>query len=121
VISVSLVANRYATERSPMPRPAQQSPELLLRGSLIRLSRKCGKPSCYCAKGAPHETPALSSSIGGVTKILTLRREDLPEVRAAIGRYNKALAELERRALAGIARLRQRLEKEKAQMRGRRP
>jgi len=94
---------------------------LLLRGSLIRLSRKCGKPSCYCAKGAPHETPALSSSIGGVTKILTLRREDLSEVRAAIGRYNKALAELERRALTGIARLRQRLEKEKAQMRGRRP
>ena len=104
-----------------MPRLAPQSPELLLRGSLIRLSRKCGKSSCYCAKGAPHETPALSSSIGGVTKILTLRGEDLPEVRVAIGRYNKALAELERRALAGIARLRQRLEKEKARMRGRRP
>jgi hypothetical protein len=33
---------------------------LVLRGSLITLRRKCGRPGCRCARGALHETPALS-------------------------------------------------------------
>jgi hypothetical protein len=32
--------------------------------------RKCGKASCRCAAGAPHESPALSYSVAGRTKIL---------------------------------------------------
>lgn len=99
-----------------MRRSKQRPSELpLLRGSLIVLRRKCGKPSCSCAKGALHETPALSYSLRGVTKMLTLRRQDLPEVRAGLRRYKKALGELERKVLGGIARLRKRIEREKAE------
>jgi len=86
----------------PNPLPA----DLLLRGSLITLRRKCGKPSCHCAEDAPHETPALSISVRNVTRIVTLRREDVAEVRNALRRYQQALAELDRKALGGITLLR---------------
>ena len=86
----------------PNPLPA----DLLLRGSLITLRRKCGKPSCHCAEDAPHETPALSISVRNVTQIVTLRREDVAPVRSALRRYQQALAELDRKALSGIAFLR---------------
>ena len=99
------------------PTPPRLEP-LLLRGSLIVLRRKCGKRACHCAQGGAHKTPALSVSVDGVTRILTLRRQDLAEVRSALRRYQQALADLDRRALGGLARLRQRLEREKAARRG---
>ena len=104
-----------------MPRatPPRLEP-LLLRGSLIVLRRKCGKRACHCADEGTHETPALSVSVDGVTQILTLRRQDLPEVWAALRRYQQALAELDRRARGGLAQLRKRLAREKAAARGQR-
>lgn len=81
----------------------------LVRGSLIRLRRRCGKPTCRCAQGAPHETPALSYSVNGTTRLLTLRPEEVGAVRAALGRYRQGQRELERQALAGLTALRQRL------------
>lgn len=50
---------------------ARRDAPRVLPGSLITLRRKCGKASCRCATGAPHETPALSYSVGGRTKMLT--------------------------------------------------
>jgi hypothetical protein len=81
----------------------------LLRGSLFTLRRKCGKASCRCADGAPHETPALSYSADGRTKILTLRAEDVAAVAAALGRYQTTRDELDARADAGVAALRERV------------
>lgn len=80
----------------------------LVRGSLITLRRRCGKPTCRCAQGAPHETPALSYSVEGRTRTLTLRPEDLPVVQAALERYAAARQRLEDEALAGIEALRAR-------------
>ncbi len=41
--------------RPPFPR--------LIRGSVITLRRRCGKPTCHCAKGEEaHESAALSYS-----------------------------------------------------------
>jgi hypothetical protein len=78
----------------------------LVRGSLIVLSRRCGKPTCHCAQGQPHTTPALSVSEQGKTRILTLRPAQLPAARAALRRYQQARAQLEHEAAAGLARLR---------------
>ena len=89
----------------------------ILRGSLITLRRKCGTPTCRCSKGELHQTPALSYSLGGSTKMLTLRTQDLPQVKAALKRHRKALQQLDREALAGIRALRQRIQREKARTR----
>jgi len=88
----------------------------LLRGSLILLRRRCGKPACRCANGKPHETPALSYSVKGSTRILTLREENVREVKAALARYRDAAALLDRQALAGIEAFRKKIEKEKVRM-----
>jgi hypothetical protein len=78
----------------------------LLRGVLFTLRRKCGKPTCRCAAGDPHETPALAYPVGGRTKTITLTRADLSAVRAALERYDSARAALDASADAGIAALR---------------
>jgi len=78
---------------------------VLLRGSLITLKRKCGKPTCACADGEPHTTPALSYSVNGKTHILTLRSSDVPTIRQALNNYKVAAAELEKKAISGISRM----------------
>lgn len=88
-----------------------QSPHLLLRGSLITLKRKCGKPTCHCAKGMPHQSPALSYSLKGKTKIITLRPTDIPEVKEALRRYQQALQALQQQTLRGIRQLSIRIQK----------
>jgi hypothetical protein len=89
-----------------MPRRRTTKEPQLLRGALFTLRRKCGKPTCRCATGDPHETPALAYPVGGRTKTITLARADLETVRAALGRYETARAALDAAADAGIAALR---------------
>jgi hypothetical protein len=92
-------------------KPTTSSPDsLLLRGSLITLRRRCGKPSCRCARGQPHASPALSFSTQGKTSILTLTQELLPEVRAALQRYRRQQQGLERQAEVGLRQLARRLQ-----------
>jgi hypothetical protein len=74
----------------------------LLRGSLIWLRRKCGKPNCRCAHGTPHISPALSYSRRGKTSLLTLPPRQVPKIRTALKRYRQGLRRLERRADAGL-------------------
>lgn len=77
----------------------------VLPGSLITLRRKCGKANCRCTTGALHETPALSYSVAGRTKMLTLSAEEVPAVAAAVSRYRKTLDALEAEARAELAGL----------------
>ncbi len=73
-----------------------------LRGSLIVLRRRCGKPNCHCAKGRPHCTPALSFSLKGKTRIITLTEDELPAVRRALQHYSQAQALADAEAAKGI-------------------
>lgn len=90
---------------SPRSRRLEDS---LLRGTLTTFRRRCGKPSCHCATGEPHESPALAYTDGGRTKTLTLAADDVAEVIAALDRFQVARAELEQAADVGIAALRAR-------------
>jgi hypothetical protein len=93
-----------------MPQKPPERIPGLLRGSLVTLRRRCGKPSCRCADSEQlHETPALSYSDGGRTRVLTLTEADVPAVAAALDRYRAAQAELEARARAGLAALADRI------------
>lgn len=85
------------------------SPEhLMVRGALFTLRRKCGKPTCHCATGEMHETPALAYPESGTTKTLTLSVAQARETRAALKRHTSAKAKLDKSADAGIAQLRKR-------------
>jgi hypothetical protein len=67
-----------------------------MRGSLIVLRRRCGKPNCRCADGESlHEAAALSYSERGRTRMLMLPASAVPEVAEATARYRAAVAELE--------------------------
>jgi hypothetical protein len=90
----------------PRRRPSNTEP--LLRGVLFTLRRRCGKPSCHCAEGDPHETPALAYPAGGKTKTLTLAEAEVSQVQAALAAYATAKAELDARAEAELASLRAR-------------
>ena len=96
---------------SSRPKPTSTTAEpFLLRGSLITLRRRCGKPSCHCARGEPHCSPALSFSRQGKTNILTLTPDLLHEVRWALQQYHRQQQSLERQAEAGLRQLARRLQ-----------
>src|SRR5664280_2801033 len=65
---------------------ARPQPEVL-RGSLFTLRRRCGTPTCRCADGEGHASPALAYPAGGRTKTLTLTLQEAVEVAAALARY----------------------------------
>ena len=60
------------------------SQELLLYGTLTTFRRRCGKPSCRCATGDPHESPALRYTENGRTKLVTLTEADVDRVLATV-------------------------------------
>ena len=82
-------------------------PPRLVRGSLVTLRRRCGKPSCYCADGVElHANPALTYSQDGKTRIVALREADVPAVAAAVERYRQRRERLDEQATDGIEALR---------------
>lgn len=91
-----------------MPGTGDHGGPQMLRGTLTTFRRRCGKPSCRCASGEPHESPALMYRDGGRTRIVTLTQAGAAEVAPALERYERARAELEAAADAGIAALRAR-------------
>ncbi len=105
------------TSSQSKPAPSTSEP-FLLRGSLITLRRRCGKPSCHCARGEPHGSPALSFSRKGKTHILTLAPQLLPEVRLALQQYHRQHQSLERQAEAGLRQLARRLHQARKTPRG---
>lgn len=87
---------------------APRSRPLVLRGTLTTFRRRCGKATCRCSQGEPHESSALTFTEGGRTKTLTLSEKEVPEVTAALARYEAARVDLDAAAEAGLARLRAR-------------
>jgi len=91
-----------------VPTGVSRSEPLMVRGTLFTLRRRCGKTNCRCANGAAHESPALAYPQAGRTKTITLAATEVDKVASALERYNKARAELDARADAGVAALRAR-------------
>ena len=89
-----------------MPCIAQRTRPLLLEGTLTTFRRRCAKPTCRCATGEPHESPALRFTEDGQTKTLTLTSAEVALVTEALARYQRAKAELDAQAAEGLTRLR---------------
>jgi len=53
----------------------------LVKGSVYEMARKCGKPTCACARGQLHRSMVLSWSHQGRTRLKSIPPERLQELR----------------------------------------
>jgi len=74
--------------------------DALVKGSVYTLRRRCGKPTCGCARGDLHGTVVLSWSEAGHTRLQTLPPSRRGDLRAAVRRYQRF-----RRARARLVKL----------------
>jgi hypothetical protein len=80
----------------------------MVPGSLYRLRRKCGKPTCRCAQGELHETWVLSRSEQGKSRLYTVPAPDRAAVRewsAQYRRYQRARAQWVKRCTALLVQM----------------
>ncbi|HEY4712567.1 MAG TPA: DUF6788 family protein [Dehalococcoidia bacterium] len=59
----------------------------LVKGNVYEMSRKCGKPSCACARGQLHKSMVLSWSHQGKTRLKPVPPERLEELRSKSEEY----------------------------------
>ena len=62
------------------------------QGSLTRMYRKCGKPTCHCAReGDPGHGPSwvLTRNVGGKTQTRAVAEDNLAEVRSQVAAYQQ--------------------------------
>ena len=64
----------------------------LLRASIIRMNKRCGKPYCWCAKAKRHWhlSWCVGQSKRGSPRMKHVPEELLPEVRLWVRRYQEA-------------------------------
>jgi len=59
----------------------------LVKGNVYEMARKCGKPSCACCRGELHRSMALSWSLRGKTRLMSVPPERLLELREKSEEY----------------------------------
>ena len=59
----------------------------LVKGNVYELARKCGKPSCVCTRGQLHRSMVLTWSEEGKSRLLSLPRERVAEVKKKSEEY----------------------------------
>ncbi len=85
--------------------------EPLVRGSVYELRRRCGRPSCRCARGRLHPVMVLSVSEQGRTRLRTIPQDRLAKLRELTQRYQRfrrartRLVRVQRAMLAAIDQL----------------
>jgi hypothetical protein len=71
---------RPRTQRSPQERDARSqavqrvADQALLRGSLVRMQRTCGKKNCRCQQGEKHPALCLAIRLGNQRKMIYIPR-----------------------------------------------
>jgi hypothetical protein len=58
-----------------------------VKGNVYEIARKCGKPSCACARGQLHKSMVLSWSHQGKTRLRSIPAEKLAELRRKSEEY----------------------------------
>lgn len=61
----------------------------LVKGTVYEIARKCGKPSCACARGHLHRSMALSWSDQGRTRLTSIPPRRLDELRRKTEDYRR--------------------------------
>lgn len=61
----------------------------VIKGTVYELKRRCGKPSCKCARGELHARMVVSASEEGKTRLQVIPRGFLVEVEDKVRRYQE--------------------------------
>ena len=73
-----------------------QSLDKVIRGSVFEFKRYCGKPSCSCAKTkTPHKSMFLSFKYQGKTRLVPIKKEQIPEIKKRIKDYKELKAAID--------------------------
>jgi hypothetical protein len=99
-LTPSPVARRAAALNLPVFKPEKFTPpaieqlralaaDAMVAGSFVTLARKCGKPTCRCARGEKHEGKYLSRSEGGRTRLAYVPAGDEVDVATKAERYRR--------------------------------
>lgn len=59
----------------------------MVKGNVYELARKCGKPTCACARGELHRSMVLTWSHEGKSKLFSIPPERLSELREKSEEY----------------------------------
>lgn len=59
----------------------------MVKGNVYKLARKCGKPTCACARGELHRSMVLTWSHEGKSKLFSIPPERLSELREKSEEY----------------------------------
>ena len=81
----------------------------LIRGSLVRTHRKCGKLNCACAQGKHlHPDSLLSTSVKeGRNKMTYIRKEEEEAIEAGISAYNRVWEIIDELSALNVAEIKQ--------------
>jgi len=67
-----------------------------IRGSIYELTGKCGKPNCYCARTQRrHKSLMLSFSYKGKTKLVPIKKAQIPGIKARMNDYKQLKAAID--------------------------
>ena len=73
-----------------------QSLDKVIRGSVFEFKRYCGKSSCNCAKTkTPHKSMFLSFKYQGKTRLVPIKKEQIPEIKKRIKDYKELKAAID--------------------------
>lgn len=61
----------------------------LVKGTVYEMARKCGKPSCACARGELHRSTVMSWSHQGKTRLMSVPPERRTELRGKSEEYQR--------------------------------
>ena len=76
--------NRRKKALSTMPKLEES-----IRGSIVIMSRFCGKPNCRCQKGYKHKSVYLSQSHKGKTRMVYIPQASVKKAKEHIKNYQK--------------------------------
>lgn len=84
-------SQRSLQERDARSRLVKRIAELpLVKGSLRRVARTCGKPTCHCRQGQKHVSLYLITRVDGRQKQLYIPWELEPTVRQALQTWQQS-------------------------------
>ena len=84
-----------------------RSMDNVIKGSIIEMKRFCGKKNCICAKTKiPHKSLFLSFKYKGKTKMIPIKKEQIPDIKARINDYKELKAAIDELAKVNAELLR---------------